>query len=76
MIKLVEYLVKQLVDSPDSVKVEEKEENGVLIYHVVVDVNDRGRVIGREGKTIKALRLLVNAASSKVGRKAVVKVVD
>lgn len=76
MIKLVEYLVKQLVDSPDSVKVEEKEENGVLIYHVVVDVNDRGRVIGREGKTIKALRLLVNAASSKVGRKSVVKVVD
>ncbi len=76
MIKLVEYIIKQIVDSPDKVIVGEKEENGIMIYHVTVDVKDRGRVIGREGKTIKALRLLVNAASSKVGRKSVVKVVD
>ena len=76
MIELVEYIIKQIVDNPDKVKVGEKEENGVMIYHVTVDVKDRGRVIGREGKTIKALRLLVNAASSKVGRKSVVKVVD
>ncbi len=76
MIKLVEYIIKQLVDSPDKVKVEELEENDISVYHVTVNVEDRGRVIGRGGKTIKAIRALVNAASSKVNRKSVVKIID
>lgn len=62
MIKeLVEHIVKQLVDKPDLVSVHVKSEEGKETFEITVDVSDRGKVIGRQGQTIKAIRALVGA---------------
>jgi uncharacterized protein len=61
----VEYVVKQLVDNPDDVKVERKiDEMGVLIT-LDVNPNDMGMVIGREGMTAKALRTLLRVIGAR-----------
>lgn len=61
----VEYVVKQLVDNPDDVKVERKiDEMGVLIT-LDVNQNDMGMVIGREGMTAKALRTLLRVIGAR-----------
>lgn len=61
MIKeLVEHIVKQLVDKPDQVRVEMRDEAGKEALEITVDVSDRGKVIGRQGQTIKAIRALVS----------------
>jgi predicted RNA-binding protein YlqC (UPF0109 family) len=59
MIKdLIEHIVKQLVDKPESATVEQEQGGPKLVIHIRVDVDDMKRVIGKEGKTIKALRML------------------
>lgn len=61
MIKeLVEHIVKQLVDKPELVQIEVRADSGKEALEITVDVSDRGKVIGRQGQTIKAIRALVN----------------
>ncbi len=61
MIKeLVEYIVKQLVDNPEAVAVVVRQEDAKEAIEITVDVSDRGKVIGRQGQTIKAIRALVS----------------
>lgn len=59
--ELVEYVVKRLVDAPEKVAVAGREESGKLLLEIRVDAKDRGRIIGKEGQTIRALRMLVGA---------------
>ena len=61
---LVEYVVHQLVEDPTKafVKIEQKEES--LIVHIAVDQKERGKIIGRDGQTIKALRAFLNTLVS------------
>jgi uncharacterized protein len=61
---LVEYVVHQLVEDPAhaSVKIEETED--VLVVHIVVDHKERGKIIGRDGQTIKALRAFLSTLVS------------
>jgi predicted RNA-binding protein YlqC (UPF0109 family) len=61
-------MVRDLVDRPDSVEVREVEEDGVTIYEVVVDSREMGRVIGRQGRTVQALRTLLSVAGARDGR--------
>lgn len=61
---LVKYLVTSLVDSPDSVVVARKETGTSVTYEVSVDPEDVGKVIGRQGRIIKAIRTVVRAAAS------------
>ena len=66
--EFVEMLVKQLVDSPGGVQVTASEEQGDEVYvEVAVDSGDVGKVIGRQGRTIKAIRTLARAAASDAG---------
>lgn len=58
--ELVEYIVKQMVSKPDLVFVTTVKRGGVDILAISTDKKDRGRLIGKEGQTIKALRSLVN----------------
>ncbi len=58
--ELVEYIVKQIVSRPDLVSVTTVKRGGVSVLAISTDKKDRGRLIGREGQTIKALRSLVN----------------
>ncbi|HEV2917420.1 MAG TPA: KH domain-containing protein [Candidatus Babeliales bacterium] len=53
---LVEYIIKQLVESQESVKVETKQDGSQLCIQILIDSKDRGRIIGRDGQTIKALK--------------------
>ena len=63
IINFLEYIVKHLVEDTESVKIEIKEEERNLILRLKVAPGDRGRIIGKQGKMIKALRRLINAVS-------------
>lgn len=66
MIKSVfEYLVRSLVDKPDQVTIEEYAEDNKTKLTIKVDSQDIGKIIGKEGKTIKALRALAASLSTK-----------
>jgi len=72
--ELVLYLVRSLVDDPDSVSVEEVRQGDRMVYEVTVAPEDTGKVIGRQGRVISALRLLVKAAGLKTGARAHVEI--
>ncbi|MCH8274716.1 MAG: KH domain-containing protein [Armatimonadetes bacterium] len=71
---LVEYCVKRLVDEPDEVKVEQVKDRGAIQIRVQVAPNDIGKVIGRNGRVVNALRHLVTALASKEKQRVYVKV--
>jgi predicted RNA-binding protein YlqC (UPF0109 family) len=77
MKELLEYVVRQLVDHPDDVGVEEfEEDDGTLVLELTVAEDDYGKVIGRGGRTANALRLVVKAAAVKENRRVLVDIVD
>lgn len=61
---LVRYLVTSLVDAPDAVVIETKETEESLTFEITLDPADVGKVIGRQGRIIKAIRTLARAAGS------------
>jgi hypothetical protein len=66
---LVEQIAKALVDTPDEVAVNQVEEDGETVLELEVAENDLGRVIGKQGRTARALRNLLNAAGVKAHRR-------
>ena len=64
----VESLVGDLVDHREAVSVSTYEDDGVLVYELTVDPSELGRVIGRQGRTVQALRTLLEAAGARHGR--------
>jgi predicted RNA-binding protein YlqC (UPF0109 family) len=73
---LVLWLARELVDRKDAVKVETIERDRSTIYELTVDPDDLGRVIGRGGRTAKALRTVLDLAARKEGRRAVLDILD
>ena len=74
---LVEYLARALVDSPEEVSVEEfEEDDGTVVFELTVAEDDVGKVIGRSGRTINALRSVMRACGAKHDRRVLVDVVD
>ena len=77
IVGLVESIVSFLVDETEQVKIESMEEGDTLIIEIHVDDDDIGKIIGRQGRVIKAIRALARAASSYVGGMRVeVEVID
>ncbi|MCK5566790.1 MAG: KH domain-containing protein [Actinomycetia bacterium] len=75
--ELLEYMVKELVDSPDDVEIEEVEEDEkTVIFNLKVAEDDLGKVIGKKGRTANALRIVMRAASAKRGKSSIVKIID
>ena len=74
--ELVEFIVKHLVTQPDSVEVENGEEDGGSKVLIRVAHEDVGRVIGKRGATINAIRLLAKAAAVKAGERVDVDIVE
>ncbi len=72
---LVEYLITSLVEHPDDVRIEKRVGTESTTYEVAVHADDTGKVIGRQGRVIKAIRVLVRAAASADGSDATVEVV-
>jgi predicted RNA-binding protein YlqC (UPF0109 family) len=74
---LLQYLARVLVDTPDEVSVESfEEDDGTLVLELHVAEEDTGKVIGRGGRTVAALRTVMKAASARHGRRVLVDVVD
>ena len=76
MQQLVEYLVKALVDEPDSVSVAEIDSGGMITYEVSVAEGDLGKVIGRQGRIANALRTVLKAAALKSGQRVGLEIVS
>ncbi|MDE2292432.1 MAG: KH domain-containing protein [Elusimicrobia bacterium] len=74
MKELTLLVVKKLVDKPDAVSVEETQDGDLLVLKLDVDEADKGKVIGKQGKVIKAIRALVGVAAQKAGRRATVEI--
>ena len=76
MRELVEFLARALVEDPDSVQVEELEENGDLVLEISVGGDDLGRLIGKGGRVANAIRTVVKAASTRAERRVLVEFVE
>lgn len=76
MEELVRYIAENLVDDPSSVKVTTREEDGETVVALSVAPSDMGKVIGRQGRIAKAIRMIVKAASVKDDKKYVVEIVE
>ena len=75
--QLVEYVTPWLVDDPEAVEIAEVEgDDGSMIVEVSVNPEDVGKIIGKRGRIIRALRTLAKAAGQKQGRSVTVEVVD
>ena len=77
MKELLEYLARSLVDQPDEVSVESfEEDDGTLVLELRVADDEAGKVIGRGGRTVAALRTIVKASAVRDGQRVLVDVVD
>lgn len=73
---LIEYVSKALVDLPDSVEVNEIIGEQTTVVELKVDKSDLGKVIGKHGRTAKALRTILNAASTKLRKRSVLEIIE
>jgi predicted RNA-binding protein YlqC (UPF0109 family) len=73
---LVEYIVRALVDKPEAVELRTTAAEGQMLYEVKVAPEDIGKVIGRDGRTVNALRTVLAAAALKRGEKARLEIID
>ena len=76
MRETVEMIVKALVDETGAVEVREVERRDALLIEVRVAETDMGKLIGRQGRTVRALRLLLHAASVKQNRRYILEIVE
>ncbi len=73
---LVEYIVKSLVDAPDEVSINVVEGEKSTILELKVASEDVGKVIGKQGRTAKAMRTILSAASTKVRKRTVLEIIE
>jgi len=76
MKELVTFLAKQLVSNPDAVEVTETQGENASVLELKVAKEDLGRVIGKQGRTAKAIRTILNAAASRTSRKVILDIVE
>ncbi len=76
MKELLTYIIQNLVDHPDEVAVTEREAGNETVFEVRVANGDMGKVIGRQGRIIKEVRILMKAVAQRKGKKVSVEVLD
>jgi hypothetical protein len=76
MKELVVYLAKQLVNHPDAVEVKEMQSDTTTVLELRVAREDIGRVIGKQGRTAKSIRTILNAVASRTNRKVVLEIIE
>jgi predicted RNA-binding protein YlqC (UPF0109 family) len=76
MQEFLDYVVKGLVEYPDEVAITPVERNGMTIYELRVNSSDMGRIIGKQGVTINAIRSLLQAGSARKGMRCMLEVVE
>lgn len=76
MKELLTYIVQNLVDNPDEVAVNERETDGEILFEVRVADGDMGKVIGRQGRIVRHIRVLMKAMAQRQGKKVSVEILD
>lgn len=76
MKELIEHIAKSLVDFPEMVKVTEIQGEKTTVFELRVGSGDLGKIIGKEGRTAKAIRTIITAASMKSGKRAVLEILE
>lgn len=76
MREFIEFIAKSLVDKPEDVIIEETTEEGRTIFRLYVNKDETGKVIGKEGKTAKAIRILLTAVAAKAGKRCSLEIPD
>ncbi|MBM3947444.1 MAG: KH domain-containing protein [SAR202 cluster bacterium] len=75
MKELVEYMARALAHDPDAVRVSETEQDGVKVIQLEVGPEDKGRVIGKQGRVAQAMRLMLRVAAVKDGSRATLQII-
>ncbi|MBW1641608.1 MAG: KH domain-containing protein [Deltaproteobacteria bacterium] len=73
---LIAYIAKALVDFPDQVSVEEIEGNQTSVLELKVAKEDLGKVIGKQGRTARAMRTILSASSAKIKKRTVLEIIE
>ncbi|MGH7833728.1 MAG: KH domain-containing protein [Candidatus Binatia bacterium] len=73
---LIQYLARSLVTNPDAVEVTETQGETASVLELKVAKEDLGRIIGKQGRTAKSIRTILNAAASRANRKFVLEIVE
>ncbi|MBD5538439.1 MAG: KH domain-containing protein [Desulfovibrio sp.] len=73
---LIENIARALVDNPDAVSVREVEGDQATVLELTVAPEDLGKVIGRQGRTVRAMRSLLGAASIRAGRRTLLEIME
>ncbi len=76
MRELIIYVVKALVDHPENVDVQEVQGEKTTVIELKVAQEDLGKVIGKQGRTARALRTILNAAGTKMGKRCVLEIIE
>ncbi|CCB89593.1 MAG: KH domain-containing protein [Simkania sp.] len=76
MEEFVSYLIKNLVDRPDDVKISVFDGEKSTVVEIVVDNEDVAKLVGRQGRTIKALRTIAMTVAARIGRKVRLEIVQ
>jgi len=76
MKELIETIAKSLVDQPDSVLVKETDGEKTTIVELRVNQGDLGKVIGKQGRTASAMRTILNAAGTKLGKRCILEILE
>jgi hypothetical protein len=73
---LVEAMARALVDTPEEVSVKEVEGERTTVFELRVATSDLGKVIGKQGKTARAMRTILGAAGTKIGKRCVLEILE
>ncbi len=73
---LILYIAKALVDNPEEVSVEEIEGNQTSVLELKVAKEDLGKVIGKQGRTARAMRTILSASSAKIKKRTVLEIIE
>ncbi len=73
---LIELMAKSLVDKPEEVSVAEVEGERTVVFELRVSKSDIGKVIGKQGNTARAIRTILSAAGTKLGKRCVVEILE
>ena len=73
---LISYIAKALVDNPEEVGVTEIEGEQTSVIELKVAKNDLGKVIGKQGRTARAMRTILSAASTKINKRSVLEIIE
>jgi predicted RNA-binding protein YlqC (UPF0109 family) len=76
MKELVQFVARHLVNNPDAVEVKETQGDTASVLELKVAKDDLGRIIGKQGRTAKSIRTILNAAASRTNRKVVLEIVE